>query len=276
MELVGGDTLAARLQRGPMPVGEALEYAVQIADTLAVTHGHGIVHRDLKPANVMLTVHGVKLLDFGLAAFRSATEPGRASDPALTAEGAVLGTLHYMAPEQIQGMATDQRTDIFALGAILYEMLTGRTAFEADNPASAIAAVLERDPQMFPDRDDPSAGIGRVIGRCLAKSPDARWQSAADLASELRWLRDRPPTAFRSPAAAHSGLRRRAALGVSLAVAATVIGLGAYWFGQRERASPQAYRFAVPPPDGTKGLSFVCAVAGRSFVSSSPPPMPPG
>lgn len=266
MELVGGETLAARLQRGPVPVGEALEYAVQIADTLAATHGHGIVHRDLKPANVMLTTHGVKLLDFGLAALRPASGP-RGSDPALTAEGAILGTLHYMAPEQIQGKATDERADIFALGAILYEMLTGRKAFEADNPAGAIAAVLECHPQMFPERDDLPAGIGRVIGRCLAKSPDARWQSAADLASELRWLRDAPPAAFRSPAADRSRRRSRAALGVSLAVAAAVIGLVAYWFAQRERASPLAYRFTVPPPEGTRySRLFALSPDGRRLV----------
>jgi hypothetical protein len=265
MELVVGETLGERLQRGPMPVQEALECAVQIADTLAATHGHGIVHRDLKPANVMLTAHGVKLLDFGLAALRPASGPVRGSDPALTAEGAILGTLHYMASEQIEGKTTDERTDIFALGAILYEMLTGRKAFESDNPASAIAAVVERDPQMCPERNDLPAGLGRVIARCLAKSPDARWPKAADLASELRWLRDRPPAAFRSPA--RWRLRRRAALGVSLAVAATAIGLAAYWFAQRGRETSLAYRFAVPPPEGTRySRLFALSPDGRRLV----------
>jgi eukaryotic-like serine/threonine-protein kinase len=269
MELVEGETLAARLQRAPLPVAQALEYAAQIADTLAVAHRHGIVHRDLKPANVMLTTHGVKLLDFGLAALRPASGPVRGLDEALTAEGAILGTLPYMAPEQIQGRPTDERTDIFALGATLYEMLTRRKAFEADNPASVIAAVLERDPpQVSLARHDVPSAIDRVIGRCLAKSPEARWQSGADLASELRWLREAPDPMVTQPGVSRTPRSARVWFVASVAaVAAVATGLGAYWYTHRGRAPAPMYRFPVAPPDGTTyGGLFALSPDGQRLV----------
>ena len=153
MECVEGETLAHRLEKGPLPLDEVLRYGTEVADALAAAHGRGIVHRDLKPANVMLTKSGVKLLDFGLAKLR-----GPAADPALalsamatgaapvTAEGSLLGTLSYMAPEQVEGRDADARTDLFAFGALLYEMATGRRAFEGGSAASVIAAILEREP----------------------------------------------------------------------------------------------------------------------------------
>ena len=252
MELVEGETLAARLQRAPLPVAQALEYAAQIADALAAAHRHGIVHRDLKPANVMLTPHGVKLLDFGLAALRPANGSVHGFDKAVTAEGAILGTLPYMSPEQIQGKPTGERTDIFALGAMLFEMLTRKKAFEADNPASVIAAVLERDPPpVSAERGEVPAAIDRVLGRCLAKAPDARWQSAADLASELRWLRDAPAPIVDTPAVPR--VRRLAGIWslILIAVIAPAAGLAMYWLTHREPTSSQVYRFALPPPQGT-------------------------
>ena len=269
MELVDGETLAARLQRAPLPAGEALEYAAQIADTLAAAHRHGIVHRDLKPANVMLTTHGVKLLDFGLAALRRTTGPVvQGHDAGLTAEGVILGTLLYMAPEQIQGKPPDERTDLFALGAILYEMLTGRKAFEADNPASVIAAILERDPPAVSTQcGEVPAAIDRVLGRCFAKSPDARWQSAADLASELRWLRGGPAPAVGAAALARSRVWKWTAVGVAAAMAALAVAVSAYWFARRDPAASPSYRFAISPPDGTRyAPSFALSPDGHRLV----------
>jgi Tol biopolymer transport system component/tRNA A-37 threonylcarbamoyl transferase component Bud32 len=268
MELVEGETLAARLQRGPLPVDQALEYAVQIADTLAAAHRHGIVHRDLKPANIMLTAHGVKLLDFGLAALRPGSESVRGYDQSLTTEATILGTLHYMAPEQIQGKPTDERTDIFALGAMVHEMLTRRKAFEADNPASVFAALLDREPPpVSVERNDAPAALDRVIGRCLAKSPEARWQSAADLASELRWLRDAPAVSARAPTASRTRFPARAWVGPSIGLAIFAAGLGAYSFAYRERTPSPAYRFAVPPPEGTIYTRlFALSPDGRRLV----------
>jgi serine/threonine protein kinase/Tol biopolymer transport system component len=267
MELVEGETLAARLQRRPLPVAQALEYAAQIADALAIAHRHGIVHRDLKPANVMLTAHGVKLLDFGLAALRPASGSVGGIDGTVTAEGAIFGTLPYMSPEQIQGKPTDERTDIFALGAIVYEMLTRRRAFEADNPASVIAAVLERDPpQVSLERGDVPAAIDRVLGRCLAKSPDGRWQSASDLASELRWLREAPAPTTPVPAAPQSRWPQRVAV-AAIVLAAGAAGLASYWFAPRDRAQSPMYRFPIAPPDATRYLGlFALSPDGQRLV----------
>lgn len=267
MELVEGETLAARIERAPLSGAQALEYAAQIADTLAAAHRHGIVHRDLKPANVMLTLHGVKLLDFGLATLRPASGSVRGFEDALTAEGTLLGTLPYMSPEQIQGKPVDERTDIFALGAILYEMLTRRKAFDADNPASVIATVLERDPPpVTPELQDLPAAIDRVLGRCLAKSPDARWQSAADLASELRWLRDAPASPIRV-SAPRSRLRGSAAALAAIVVVIGAAGIGTYWFAEGKPASVPLFRFPIPPADGTRYVGlFAISPDGRRLV----------
>ena len=150
LELLEGETLAARLERGPLPLAQVLRFGIEIADALEAAHRHGIVHRDLKPGNIMLTAAGTKLLDFGLAKHTVgaagqalsmlATAPGTG-----TAQGTIIGTLQYMAPEQVQGAPADARTDIFALGTILYEMATGRRAFEAKTQASLIAKILETD-----------------------------------------------------------------------------------------------------------------------------------
>ena len=150
LEFLEGETLAARLERGPLPLAQVLRFGIEIADALEAAHRHGIVHRDLKPANIMLTAAGTKLLDFGLAKHTVgaagqalsmlATAPGTG-----TAQGTIIGTLQYMAPEQVQGAPADARTDIFALGSILYEMATGRRAFEAKTQASLIAKILEAD-----------------------------------------------------------------------------------------------------------------------------------
>jgi len=196
MELLDGETLAARISRGPLSIEQSLGYAIDIADALIAAHGQGIVHRDLKPANVMLTSTGVKLLDFGLAQLRTSQAVGPSgaaisSVSGLTSAGLVLGTLPYASPEQLRGERVDTRTDIFAFGALLYEMLTNSRPFNADSQAALIAAVLEHDPTPVSDRQPlipPS--LDRIVQKCLAKHPDERWQTARDLKSELVWVRE--------------------------------------------------------------------------------------
>ena len=196
MQYLEGETLDARLSRGALPLDQALQIAVQIADALDTAHRATIVHRDLKPGNVMLAKTGAKLLDFGLA---KSTTTGRSgvtglsmlptTPPGLTAQGTILGTFQYMAPEQLEGHEADARTDIFAFGAVLFEMLTGRKAFEGRSQASLIGAILKDDPPP-PSSLQPLApdALDRLVRICLAKDPDDRWQSARDLHRELAWL----------------------------------------------------------------------------------------
>ncbi|MDA2930745.1 protein kinase [Acidobacteria bacterium AH-259-O06] len=195
MEYLEGKTLADRLAKGALPIDQALRYAVEIADALDKAHRQGVVHRDLKPGNIMLTETGAKLLDFGLAKLRP--PPAAAAslsalpteEASLTAEGTILGTFQYMAPEQLEGKEADARTDIFAFGALLYEMATGRKAFEGKSQASLIAAILERHPPPISTLQPltPPA-LDHAVRRCLAKEPDERWQSANDLTGELKWI----------------------------------------------------------------------------------------
>ena len=202
MELVEGETIADRLARtapsGGLVLDEVLTYSTQIADALDRAHRHGIVHRDLKPGNVIITKSGTKLLDFGLAKILTG---GGNSDAAmvptavgdLTMQGTIVGTLHYMAPEQVEARDTDVRTDIFAFGALLYEMATGEKAFPGRSQASVIAAILDRDPPPVSSRRALSPPeLDWVVASCLAKEPDDRWQSARDLARALRWISQRP------------------------------------------------------------------------------------
>jgi serine/threonine protein kinase len=190
MEYLEGETLAQRLLRGPLERGQVLQFAIQIADALDKAHRKGITHRDLKPGNIMLSRSGTKLLDFGLAKLR---HPAVISDATLTAlptsitgEGNIIGTLQYMAPEQLEGKEVDSRTDIFAFGAVVFEMRTGRRAFEGKSQASLIAKILGTDPPPISSSQalTPDA-LDRVVMSCLAKDPDERWQNAADLTREL-------------------------------------------------------------------------------------------
>lgn len=189
MEYLEGETLANRLRQGPLPIDDVLRHAAEIADALAAAHRQGIVHRDLKPANIMLTTGGVKLLDFGLARLRPPVLPGAretsTASESLTARGIILGTLPYMAPEQVQGAPGDERTDIFALGTVLYEMASGKRAFQEDSQANLIAAILDRQPEPLAS---VQPALSRLVSKCLAKDPDARWQSARDVGDELRWI----------------------------------------------------------------------------------------
>jgi len=262
MEYLDGEPLSARLGRGPLPLEQTLRYGVEIADALDRAHRQGIVHRDLKPPNVMLTKEGVKLLDFGLAKAMApvrsapdlsamATVTGEADN--LTQEGTVLGTLPYMAPEQVEGIDADSRTDIFALGATLYEMATGKRAFSGSTRASLISAILRDEPkpvsQILPA--SPPA-LDRIIGTCLAKEPDHRWQSAADvglqLASLARGATDQPPAPGKGLSSAPRWLLALAAAGVVATAALLAL------YALRRPPSPPAapIRFAVRAPVGTR------------------------
>ena len=190
MELLDGETLADRLRRGPLPVESAKQMAAETLDALSAAHAVGIIHRDLKPANIMLTRSGVKLLDFGLARLREPpTGTSSAADPAtdpLTMPGLIFGTLPYMAPEQVRGEEADARADLFAFGAVFYEMLTGRRAFSAESEPSLIAEILERDPpSMTAHAPSQAAPLEPVLKACLAKDPANRWQHARDVALAL-------------------------------------------------------------------------------------------
>jgi len=258
MEYLEGETLADRIARGPLTQAQTLRFGIEIADALDKAHRQGIVHRDLKPGNVMLTKSGVKLLDFGLA---RAIEPAApletlSTSPTqqkpLTVEGSIVGTLQYMAPEQLEGKPTDARTDIFALGAVLYEMATGRKAFTGANQASVIANILHVDPPPIATAEPASPpALERVVRTCLAKDPDDRWQSAGDVGKQLKWIADGSGAVLAAPAAG-TGKRERervawivaAALGLLLAAAA------AAFLVRAAPPSAELTRFTILPPPG--------------------------
>jgi serine/threonine protein kinase len=202
MEYLEGETLDKKIARGPIKIDEALKIAIEITDALDKAHRAGIVHRDLKPANVMLTKGGVKLLDFGLAKYRQPTPAvsgfsvaATAATP-LTAQGSILGTLHYMAPEQLEGGEADTRSDIWAVGCMLYETVTGKLAFVGQTSVSVIGAILHETPTpMATSQPLTPFTLDRVVKKCLAKDADARWQSARDLHDELQWIADGKLTA---------------------------------------------------------------------------------
>lgn len=195
MQFLEGQTLAQRLEKGPLPIDQAVRYATEMADALDAAHRRGIIHRDLKPGNIMLTRTGARLLDFGLAKLREPITSTLSDMTALatqhpaTAEGMLLGTMPYMAPEQVEGREADARSDVFALGAVLYELVTGQRAFPGATAASVIGAILKDDPPPIASRQPlaPPA-LEHVIRTCLAKDPDERWQSAADVKRELAWI----------------------------------------------------------------------------------------
>jgi len=207
MELLQGETLAARLGRGPLPLAQALAVATDIADALATAHRHGVIHRDLKPGNVMLTEAGsarqgwpqAKLLDFGLARLTHDPEGDARGDGSsastraapLTRQGAIVGTLQYMAPEQLEAKPADERADLWALGAILYEMVTGRRPFEGNSDAGLVAAILDREPAPIASlQPHAPPELERLVRQCLAKSPAERPDTAHDVATNLRWIRE--------------------------------------------------------------------------------------
>ena len=206
MELLEGESLADRLNKGPLPLDQVLRYGAQIAEALDKAHKAGVVHRDLKPGNIMITKGGAKLLDFGLAkpseaSALSALTSLRTEKRNLTEEGMIVGTFQYMAPEQLEGGEVDARTDIFALGSVLYEMATGKRAFEGKSKASLIASILTAEPQPITALQPMTpASFDRIVRSCLQKDPDDRWQSAHDVATELRWISESPASVERKRA----------------------------------------------------------------------------
>jgi len=243
MEFIEGETLAERIKRGPVPIEQSIALGIQIADALDRAHRAGVTHRDVKPHNIMLTRDGVKLLDFGLAK-SNAPKPGHSDETVtqLTGEGTVLGTPQYMAPEQFEGKEADARSDIWAFGAVLYEMATGQRAFQGGNYSSLVAAILGSEPAPMLVKPFTPAWLERLVRRCLRKDPERRWQSMRDVVLDLQ-----------SPPAAESASVRSsrwpwvvaAALALLLAV---VTGL---WLRGRTSDPPLPVAFAVDPPEQT-------------------------
>lgn len=276
MEYVDGETLADRLARGPLTLEQAVRYGVEIAEALHAAHRRGITHRDLKPGNVMVNPNGAKLLDFGLARTAAATITGpdaaTEQQKPLTAEGALLGTFQYMAPEQLEGLPVDARTDIFALGAVLYEMVTGRRAFEGGSRASLIASILDREPAPISSFTATTpASLDRVVRTCLAKDPEQRFQSARDVALQLRWV-------ARAEEESRPGRGGRGVWPwIAAAALALVLFTGAAWMAGRSNALERlpVHLSLLPPPgfelgdasiapDGT--IAFTAASGGKRYL----------
>jgi Tol biopolymer transport system component len=274
MEFLEGETLAQRLDRGPLPLDELFTAAIAIADALARAHREGVIHRDLKPGNIMLTRSGAKLLDFGLAKAESPVSglaPGLTRTTPITQAGTILGTCQYMSPEQVQGSAADARSDIFAFGAVLYEMATGRKAFGGESPVSILSAILEKEPEPVQTlRPIAPPGLDRLIRSCLVKDPESRWQSARDLRIELEAIReggDRVAEGART--------HRRELAAWALALVAMLGGLGTWLFRPEPAGeSPPTLRTSLLPPAGMSFAPYNFAISPDgsrvAFVSIAP------
>ena len=264
MERLEGETLAARLTRGPLPLGEAIACASQLAEGLECAHRAGIVHRDLKPANVMITSAGAKLLDFGLAKLAPDGVPvadAATATAALTMRGEILGTLPYMAPEQLEGKAVDARADIFSFGAMVHEMVTGQRAFAGSSQASLIVAIRHADPPpMATLVPGTPRALDRIISVCLAKDPRSRWSSAHDVLVQLEGLADGDLPELATTHASSRSRERMAWTAAAIAVL-TAIGIGALFVSQRTEPEDAGIdRLSVVPP---QDASFVRGEAPR-------------
>jgi Tol biopolymer transport system component len=278
MECVEGETLAKRLEKGPLPLEQVLKYGAQIADALDRAHRAGIVHRDLKPGNIMLTATGVKLLDFGLAKPVEGVASGLTLSMAavrsspVTQEGTIVGTFQYMSPEQVEGKEVDGRSDIFSLGAVLYEMLTGQRAFEGRSQLSVASAILEKEPAPISAvKPLTPATLDHTIRRCLAKDPEERWQTARDLAQELKWI---PQSGSQAGMPSVAPFRSKASLGWGLAALAALIAVFLGILFVRRRPAPErVVRAYILPPQktwfssvGIMGAPLTVSPDGRRFV----------
>src|ERR1039458_5534222 len=259
MEYLEGESLEARLRKGPIPIEEALQIAIQIASALDAAHRRGMVHRDLKPGNVMLTRSGAKLLDFGLAKMNEASGLSETELTQLTAaqpitvQGTILGTLQYMSPERLEGKEADARSDIFSFGAMLYEMITGRKGFAGSSQATLIVAVMSVNPPPVSTLQPMASPLlDRVVRKCLAKLPDDRWQDAGDLLSELEWIAETGAEAgVPAPVAAKRRSRERMAW-LAAGVAAVLLLTLAGWVVvhlHNEAGPPAMVQFDIPVPD---------------------------
>jgi serine/threonine protein kinase/Tol biopolymer transport system component len=288
IEYLEGETLADRLLRGPLSLAQALQYAIQIAGALEAAHRQGIIHRDLKPANVMLTKASVKLLDFGIAKAIGLPGVGAAGvgqielnptaaptlPPTLTVEGTMLGTVEYMAPEQLEGRDADARSDLFAFGAVLYEMVAGRRAFVGDSQASVIAAILDCEPPPLTAIQPPTPpALNRLTKKCLAKDPDTRWQTAHDLLDELKWIAEGlsqtvSPTAVSAQARPDSDARSVRWIGWSAAlVLLTTIAVATVAYLRRPAVDMRVYRSTfVPPASLSNLLALALSPDGRRLA----------
>jgi len=286
MEYVQGETLEARLQKGPLPIKQAIECGVQICDALEKAHRAGIVHRDLKPGNIMLTASGAKLLDFGLAkptaamlGARAVSDKGQltpstptmnfsalsASPGKLTQQGTIVGTFQYMAPEVLQGQEADARSDIFSFGAVLYEMVTGKHAFEGKSQISVASAILEKDPEPITKVQPMApAAIDHVVNGCIAKEPDSRWQNAADIARELRWIGSGASGV--SPVQSVAPRRRVRERLLWAAVITALIAVLA-WSIFRQGEPARIVRSYLPPP-AEAGFDFTGDLSGPPIITT--------
>jgi Tol biopolymer transport system component len=271
MEFLEGETLAQRLIKGAIPSGEMLRIAIQIADALDSAHRQGMVHRDLKPGNVMLTRDGAKLLDFGLAKLvvadaKEESLSGMTMTSPLTMDGALIGTMQYMSPEQLEGLEADARSDIFAFGALLYEMATGQRPFNGTSQASLIASVLKEEPAPVSQiQPMVSPMLDQAISQCLAKDPDNRWQTAGDLKRALLWVADGGSMAgVPKPVSKRRRTRERVQWGVMAALVLATVALG-WLFWQTTQTDVPMRQLTIPLENGA-----LLANAGGGSVEISP------
>jgi Tol biopolymer transport system component len=275
MELVEGETLLDRLKKGALPLDQTLRYGIEIADALDKAHRQGVVHRDMKPGNVMLTKAGSKLMDFGLAKRGLAGESGGAvsalptQEKPLTEAGSLLGTFQYMAPEQLEGKDADARADIWALGCVLYEMATGKRAFEGKSQASLISAIMTSEPQPIAQLQPMSPpALDRLAKVCLAKDPDDRLQTAHDVMQELKWIAEAESAAGATLTAPGRRWRERVLGAITGGLAVALVALGAFLLGGRLQRPAEVLRFTIDPEPGTTLSDTTLALSpdARSLV----------
>ncbi len=255
MELLEGETLAERLKRGPLPAEQVQRIGIQIAEALDSAHRRGLIHRDLKPGNIMLTASGAKLMDFGLAKPGVVPQGGSSltamptQTTPLTAEGTLVGTFQYMSPEQIEGREADVRSDIFALGSVLYEMATGTRAFEGKSQISVMASILEKDPPSMSELIPMTPpALERLVRTCLAKDPEDRFQSARDVKLQLEWVAEAGSRAgVPAPLVSRRKSRQRLAWGAAAVLFLLASGFAAAYFREASVRPSSVWSYVLPP-----------------------------